>query len=393
MNYEIENKQFLPHIRYALDILTQDIVSSATIYYGQNKPKDFTGVYIPESAFWRNYKKPESLPINIKVNPDIVNLYDQDIVAAAFFILTRYEETFSEIRDVYDRFPGDASIAHRFKFLHRPIVDEYRLYLFNLLKTKDPATTIRETKARFIYTHDLDKFSKPKKEAVITELKNLLRFRWSAVPGLWQLFYGPDNPADTFDWLNTLERGRGIYFLMNQSEDGQKIDSEFVQAKLKKLQKYGYQFGLHWNQESLECSPYNLNRNHFLRLEQDTWDHLVQMGIKTDFTLGYADQLGFRAGTCRPFKVFSLNQEKELDLTEYPLTIMDVTLYSYLRLSPGKAWKEFIYYLDTIIKYQGVFTLLWHNFSFDELRWRKFYQNMVNYVNHLEEKGQINVGY
>lgn len=83
---------------------------------------------------------------------------------------------------------------------------------------------------------------------------------------------------------------------------------------------------------------------------------------------------------CSPFKVYSLTQEKELELTEYPLTMMDVALYAYMRLSPQAAWGEFIKYYETIKKYNGIFILLWHNFSLDELRWRRFYAKVVRYL-------------
>src|SRR6266852_909610 len=46
-----------------------------------------------------------------------------DLPLVTLLSLTRYEEQISTVRDVHGRFPGSASVAARYDFLHRPIVD------------------------------------------------------------------------------------------------------------------------------------------------------------------------------------------------------------------------------------------------------------------------------
>ena len=52
-----------------------------------------------------------------------------DIIASAYFLLTRYEEIRKRnIRDIHGRFPGKESLPFKAGFIHRPIVDEYGRY-------------------------------------------------------------------------------------------------------------------------------------------------------------------------------------------------------------------------------------------------------------------------
>ena len=48
-----------------------------------------------------------------------------DILAASFFMLTRWEEYVNRTRDNHNRFQATASLAYKQGFLDRPIVNEY----------------------------------------------------------------------------------------------------------------------------------------------------------------------------------------------------------------------------------------------------------------------------
>lgn len=291
-------------------------------------------------------------------------------------MLTRYEELFIKERDEHGRFPAKASIAYKYNFLDRPIVDEYAEIIFRNLPKK-------KQKPEVIFTHDVDKITKTKWEAVKTEIKNVLRLRLSGIPGMFYHLLNKKNPADTFDFIEETEKNqRRIYFLLNMSEDGYAVDSPEIKQLAVKLTRNGAEIGWHKDRpDKTKPETLSSSRNHFLLFDADkTWDMLNDMGVKKDYTIGYADSLGFRAGTCHFFQVFSIKRGHLIELVEHPLTMMDVTLYAYLRLNPAEAWREFIKYAEIIKKYNGIFVLLWHNFSFDELRWRKFYKKVVNFL-------------
>jgi len=406
----IENEKFRPQIEYTFKVLGELVFEDGLpedikIYYGKEQPEDDEMIYIKESDFWDNYKQRNSLPKNILLSTSLVILYgtntSPDIIASAFFMLTRYEELFVEDElDEHGRVSAKSSYAYKYKFLERPVVNEYATYIYVKISEKIPSIgkAATQKKAGILYTHDVDKYCKTRYEAVKTELKNLIRLRLS---GFWGVLYHllrRKNPADTFDFLQLHEKNKGLYYFMAESEDGKKIYDDLPQSLIARLSKDGSALGVHFdkngfkNKDALneelkkvtEILPEKAEhaRNHFLLFDvNSTWDDLEAAGIKYDSSLAYADQLGFRAGVCSPFKVFSLTQDKELDLIEIPLTMMDVTLYGYMRLGPQKAYNLFIRYWEIIKKHNGLFVLLWHNFSFDELRWRNFYNKISNYVN------------
>ena len=103
-------------------------------------------------------------------------------------------------------------------------------------------------------------------------------------------------------------------------------------------------------------------RNHFLKFEIPlTWNNLQQSGFVYDSTLGYPDCIGFRNGMCYPFYPFDINRNQFLEIIELPLTVMDATLFYYMRLNSDIAFKICKQIIDRIKECQGVFTLLWHN--------------------------------
>ena len=77
-----------------------------------------------------------------------------------------------------------------------------------------------------------------------------------------------------------------------------------------------------------------LSRQHYLKLDfPNTYQSLIDLGIKQDYTLGYAEDIAFRAGTSYDFYWYNLSEDIQTDLILYPLTLMDVTLKNYLQLS------------------------------------------------------------
>ena len=107
------------------------------------------------------------------------------------------------------------------------------------------------------------------------------------------------------------------------------------------------------------------SRQHFLKLHlPETYRRLIAAGIQADYSMGYADDTGFRAGTAVPFPWYDLEREACTNLIVYPFVAMDVTLQQYLGLSAEEAYsrlKDLHYEIEQV---GGPFCLLWHNSSF-----------------------------
>lgn len=82
-----------------------------------------------------------------------------DIIASAFFLLTRYEEVIRrEVRDTFGRFPGRESLPYRAGFINRPIVDEYAAMLRQWLREVGVDIPEPPRAVDKVYlTHDVDR--------------------------------------------------------------------------------------------------------------------------------------------------------------------------------------------------------------------------------------------
>ena len=144
---------------------------------------------------------------------------------------------------------------------------------------------------------------------------------------------------------------------------------------------------MHLEKRKLEESTGNAlfgGRQHYLRWKTpNTWEILEQAGLKYDTSLSFADHEGFRCGICLPYKPFDVVENRVLDIWELPLTVMDGSLFNYQSLFPEEGFQRIKALIDTIKKYNGVFVLLWHNSSFDELRlpgWTEVYEKTLEYI-------------
>lgn len=132
----------------------------------------------------------------------------------------------------------------------------------------------------------------------------------------------------------------------------------------------------------INSSAVTKSRQHFLKLQfPGTYRNLIATGITDDYTLGYADEVGFRAGICTPYKWYDLEKEEETNLTIHPFAVMDGTLNSYLKLTPEKAVKKVTEIVNEIKNVNGEFITIWHNETLSDWRdwkgWQEFYEQVL----------------
>ena len=102
--------------------------------------------------------------------------------------------------------------------------------------------------------------------------------------------------------------------------------------------------------------------------------------------MGYSEVLGFRAGTCTPFRFYDLELETSTDLMVYPFALMDRTLNDYLSLSPDEAIKRVEQVAKEVKAVGGTLISIWHNESLsDELEWKGW----LPVYEHLQRYGSV----
>jgi len=118
-------------------------------------------------------------------------------------------------------------------------------------------------------------------------------------------------------------------------------------------------------------------RQHFLRWHPRTWHDWEKCGLAYDSTVGFSDHIGFRAGTCVPYRPWSLELNREIELLEIPLVAMDVTLAYYMHLAPEQSVALLLQCAERCKIVGGVFTLLWHNRSLLDPNYGSAYQTVL----------------
>ena len=69
------------------------------------------------------------------------------------------------------------------------------------------------------------------------------------------------------------------------------------------------------------------SRNSFSKLNLPlSYRNLIELEIKEDFTMGYVNEIGFRAGTCTPFLFYDIDYEIQTPLMVNTYHLMDYAL-------------------------------------------------------------------
>ncbi|RJS81947.1 hypothetical protein CW713_05725 [Methanophagales archaeon] len=307
-------------------------------------------------------------------------------------LFTRKEEYNPLLLDQYNRFPYYLS-KHRNIF--EPRVSKFLIE--NGLNVEYP----EDKKFAVCLTHDIDVVYLSN-SGIMLNVAKLLKNRQfkGAFKVLFNNVNKKWNPWWNFKDIMALEEKYGakssFYFLTLNEED---LDFNFkvedLKYELENIVDNGWEVGLHGGRRAynnlieIKEKKQRLEkvlgkkvigyRNHFLKFKvPDTWELLSKAGFKYDTTFGYADCVGFRNGICHPFKPFNLVTDKMIDILEISLTIMDFTLFDYMKLDMEGAWKTTKLLIDTVEKYSGVITILWHNtYMVDEML--KFYEKILKY--------------
>ncbi|MFW6116518.1 MAG: polysaccharide deacetylase family protein [bacterium] len=350
-------------------------------------------------------------------------IVNADIIAATFFMLSRWEETVVATRDEHGRFPAQAGVAYKQGLLDRPIVDEYALILREWLKVLLPRWEPRKRPFSVQLSHDVDHLRRfPDVMAVLRcaggdllKRRNLALAHLALSDTAAQVL-SPETSSyvQGIRLLADLSRKHGLsndvfYFMADGPGPfggGYDPATPLVKRCIESVQRQGFEIGLHASYDAfgdrerlaeerrrLEATagqPVRAVRQHYLRFRvPDTWRDFERVGLRRDSTMAYADHEGFRCGTCHAFRPFDLERNRSLDLWELPLVVMDGTLRGYRGLTPKQAEQRVLTLANRCESVEGVFTMLWHNSSLSRewLPWVSMYERLVQ-----ELAGRVNEG-
>lgn len=306
-----------------------------------------------------------------------------DIFAAAFYLLSRYEEYLPHQKDSYGRYAHENSLAFRQGFLNQPVINIWAHEFAKALQQKFPSFKFRFPAFSFIPTYDIDIAYSYKYKGLLRNsggfLKSPSAERIKVLSGL------ASDPFDSYEWLDKLHQQyalQPLYFFLvaekNGTYDKNILPHKDIMWKLVKQHAKKYKIGLHpsWQSgdnpsllkkekkqlEAMAEKGITGSRQHYIRFNlPEEYARLTEEGFTDDYSMGYGSINGFRASTASPFYWYNLEKEEQTSLRIHPFCFMDANSYYEQKQAPLQTFDELLHYASICKKNNGTLITIWHN--------------------------------
>lgn len=340
-----------------------------------------------------------------------------DPFAAGFFLVSRYEEYLERQFGKHGRYPAKHSILSRNKVLDKPVVNQWAGMIAEVLQNHTPDLNVTSPGFDFLTTIDVDNAWAFKNKSfgrlAGASFRSLFRGRFQEIAERLRIWRGEgEDPYDTYDYIRRVYQGKNdkLHFFFLVGKPG-RFDRN-ISAKNKEFRSLirslalDFKIGLHPSYrsnrvkgelrkerkvlEDIIGKPVITSRQHYLKLLFPyTYRRLIKAGIHEDYTLGYSETIGFRAGIASPFCFYDLKEDQKTNLRVYPFQMMDVTLRDYMRKSPDEALDLLKKMMLEVKKSGGTFISLWHNESLSDAGiwkgWRRVFEELTAFATALKD--------
>ena len=350
-------------------------------------------------------------------------IFHHDLLKSAFYLLSGYQELNPAYRDRFGRFPYELSIQKKLGIIKKPVVNYYFEFI---IKGMEEFCKIHDLELKrrkpfrpfaFFLSHDVDKIDTYNFYDFIYYLKVLFGLAKKKIPFSKKIrkvaeygfnyFFTRKNPNWDFNFLRSIEKKFNFtstfYFLpkdLKHQDAYYSFNEKRIQDLFKKLKAEHCEIGIHGTNRSAtqlkflqsniaeleKAAGVNVSgiRQHRLIFDMNITPNLHEKaGLAYDTSLAFADHEGFRNSYCLPLKLYNFKEDCPFHTWEIPLLVMDATLFEYRKLKMDEAFNSVQKILNEVIKFNGVFSLLWHNGFFDEILHpgiKNFYTDLLNYI-------------
>ncbi len=322
-----------------------------------------------------------------------------DIFAASFYLLSRYEEYLPQVRDEYGRFLATESIAFKYGFLHQPVVDIWAYKFKAQLQKQFPNFHFPERTYSIKPIIDVPCAYNFRLKGIMRTIggivKDFFGLKLKTLYNRFAVLFGfKHDPFDTFKYIINKQKQTKFkfwfFFLIggySTYDKGTNPNNKAFKSLIKHIADYCHVglkvsfFGIEdigvlkkekERMESIINTSLVATRQSYSKLNfPESYRNLVELEIKEDYTMGYVNQVGFRAGSCTPFLFYDLDYETQTPLMINAYHLMDYALLKYRSLlDKKKALNEII---SEIKEVNGQFVPVFHNYTFGNVnRWQGF---------------------
>lgn len=322
-----------------------------------------------------------------------------DVFAASFYLLSRYEEYLPHVQDNYGRFTAAESIAFKHGFLHQPVVDIWAYKFKEALQIHFPEFVFPQKSYSVKPIIDVPSPYLFKLKGIMRSfggtVKDLFSFQFKNLYNRFMVVFGLEyDPYDTFEYILNMQKKSKFKFLFffligdySTYDKGINPNKKKFISLIKHVADY-CEVGLKSSffaidsfsmlkkeklkMEDILNTSLKASRQSFSKLNlPESYRNLIALEILEDYTMGYVNQIGFRAGTCTPFFFYDLDYETQTPLKIYSYHVMDyVLLKNQSLLDKQKTLNEII---NEVKKVHGLFIPVFHNYTFSNIeRWSGF---------------------
>lgn len=310
-----------------------------------------------------------------------------DIFAASFYLLSRYEEYLPHVKDEHGRFPASESLAYQHDFLEIPVVDLWVKRLKTALQRRFPELEFKNTTYKQTSIMDVSVAFAYRKKGVIRTLGatiiDIFNFRLSKILDRFLVLLGfRKDPYDFFFRISQLHKQyqcEAVFFFLMADYSNYDKNISVINSSFKTLIKSVADYSI----VSLMASykgfdditilkkernrlintinrPVKRVRQRFNRLNiPDTYRLMVDAGFNEDYTMGYTNEVGFRAGTCSPFYFYDISFEEQIPLLINSFCVQYTSLYKFKSVS--KAEEKIRELSQNVQKVNGDFNVVFSN--------------------------------
>ncbi|TXG38783.1 polysaccharide deacetylase family protein [Seonamhaeicola maritimus] len=322
-----------------------------------------------------------------------------DIFASSFYLLSRYEEYLPHVKDEYGRFTATQSLAYKHDFLHQPVVDIWAYKFKEALQKQFPDFEFPTRNYCIKPIIDVPSAYDYKLKGIMRTIggtiKDLFQLRFRSLYLRFMVLLGfKHDPYDTFKYIINRQKSSEFKFLFffligdySTYDKGINPNKKSFVSLIKHVADY-CNVGLKTSffaidnidvlkkeknrMEDILNNPLQSSRQSFSKLNlPESYRNLIDLEIKEDYTMGYVNHIGFRAGSCTPFFFYDLDYEIQTPLKICSYQLMDYALLKNKSLLDKK--KVLNETIREIKQVNGEFVAVFHNYTFSELeRWDGF---------------------
>jgi len=331
-----------------------------------------------------------------------------DIFAASFYIVSRYEEYLEFQPDEHGRFKASSSLSFKNNFLTIPVVDLWAREFSKALLKRYPTIAFRRNEFSALLTIDSDQpfayLGKNFLKSFGGLIRNLTTGDGHAGERYKVVNHEKKDPFEVYDYITaSIEKNRAeaIFFFPSGDHSRYDINPSWKNEEYRLLVNSisgRFRSGLHPSYQShgryklleqelerlktITGKEISSSRFHYIRLSfPSSYRDLIKAGIREDYSMGFPDEPGFRAGIARPFSFYDLTEDRQTDLKIIPFQVMDATLYQYKNLDTAASKEVIAGLIDQVKIAGGQFVSLWHNTSLLETAeckgWRELFESML----------------